>query len=432
MAQDLHALSPDIISKQATINIGIVGHVAHGKSTVVKAISGIKTVRFKDELKRNITIKIGYANAKIFKCLKCPRPGCYQSLGSGVENATCKMCGELMTLLRHVSFVDCPGHEHLMATMLSGSAVMDSALLLIAGNEICPQPQTMEHLVAIEIMKLNNIIVVQNKIDLVREREAREQYQKIQSFLKDTIAEGAPIIPVSAQLGYNADVLCEYIVKKINIPKRVFTYPPRMIVIRSFDVNKPGSEVRNLKGGVAGGSILQGILRIGQEIEIRPGILTRTTRGLTCKPIFSRVISLFAEENSLELAVPGGLIGVGTQLDPVLCRANRLVGQVLGTPGTLPPIMYSLEVEYTLMSRLIGIKTELGQKQSKVQKMAKGEVLMVNIGSTTTGGRVDNINGKMVKLILTAPVCTEIGEKIAMSRRYANHWRLIGWGIIKN
>jgi len=86
-----------------------------------------------------------------------------------------------------------------------------------------------------------------------------------------------------------------------------------MILIRSFDVNKPGSEVEELKGGVAGGSILQGVLRMGQEIEIRPGIITKHESGETiCRPIRSKIISLLAEKNELQFAVPGGLIGVGT------------------------------------------------------------------------------------------------------------------------
>lgn len=90
-----------------------------------------------------------------------------------------------------------------------------------------------------------------------------------------------------------------------------------MIVIRSFDVNKPGSEVDDLKGGVAGGSILQGVLRMGQEIEIRPGIITKTADGkVKCLPVFSRIVSLFAEQNELQYAVPGGLIGVGTTVRP--------------------------------------------------------------------------------------------------------------------
>jgi translation initiation factor 2 subunit 3 len=262
-----------------------------------------------------------------------------------------------MKLIRHVSFVDCPGHDILMATMLNGAAVMDAALLLVAGNETCPQPQTSEHLAAVEIMKLANIIILQNKVDLIKEAQALEHQKSITAFVKGslidclatcnrlknvnpgTVAESSPIIPISAQLKYNIDAVNEHIVKRITIPIRDFTSDPRLIVIRSFDVNKPGAEVDDLKGGVAGGSILMGVLRLGQEVEIRPGIVTKDSAGRTkCKPIFSRIMSLLAENNLLDFAVPGGLIGVGTRIDPTLCRADRLVGQVLGAVGKLPKI----------------------------------------------------------------------------------------------
>ena len=120
---------------------------------------------------------------------------------------------------------------------------------LLAANETCPQPQTSEHLAAIGIMKLNSILVLQNKIDLVREAQAKEQYQQIIDFVKGkqlffpyceyirmslfvwlgTNAEGAPIIPISAQLKYNIEVICEYITRKIPVPLRDFSSKPRLI-----------------------------------------------------------------------------------------------------------------------------------------------------------------------------------------------------------
>jgi translation initiation factor 2 subunit 3 len=314
--------------------------------------------------------------------------------------------------------------------MLSGAAVMDAALLLIAGNESCPQPQTSEHLAAIEIMKLNHIIILQNKVDLMREASAEEHYQSILKFIRGTVADGSPIIPISAQLKYNIDAINEALVSKIPVPIRDFTATPHMIVIRSFDVNKPGAEIDDLKGGVAGGSILTGVLKLGDEIEIRPGIVTKTEKGqIQCKPIFSRIVSLFAENNDLKFAVPGGLIGVGTRVDPTLCRADRLVGFVLGLKGRLPSIYTDLEVNYFLLRRLLGVKTADG-KQAKVAKLTKNEILMVNIGSTATGAKVIAVKADVAKLQLTSPACTQDGEKIALSRRIDKHWRLIGWATI--
>ncbi|GBG68943.1 hypothetical protein CBR_g3642 [Chara braunii] len=436
--EKLHPLSPEVISRQATINIGTIGHVAHGKSTVVKAISGVQTVRFKNELERNITIKLGYANAKIYKCEddRCPRPACYKAYGSAKEdNPPCDVPGfenKRMKLLRHVSFVDCPGHDILMATMLNGAAIMDGALLLIAGNESCPQPQTSEHLAAVEIMRLKHIIILQNKVDLIQESVALNQHDSIKSFIQGTIAESAPVVPISAQLKYNIDVVCEYITNKVPVPVRDFVSPPNMIVIRSFDVNKPGAEVDDIKGGVAGGSILRGVLRLGQDVEVRPGIVSKDAEGrIKCSPIYSRIISLFAEQNELQFAVPGGLIGVGTTIDPTLTRADRLVGQVLGEVGKLPDVFIELEVNFFLLRRLLGVRTKGSEKQGKVAKLAKSEILMLNIGSMCTGARVVAVRNDLAKLQLTSPVCTKQGEKIALSRRVEKHWRLIGWGQIQ-
>merc|ERR1719171_2530806 len=334
------------------------------------------------------------------------------------------MNGFKFRLVRHVSFVDCPGHDILMATMLNGAAVMDAALLLVAGNETCPQPQTSEHLAAVEIMRLKHIIILQNKVELVKEAQAQAQHEEIKRFVAGTAADESPIIPISAVLKYNLDVVCEYLCTQVPIPPRDFTSHPVMIIIRSFDVNKPGQEVKELKGGVAGGSILKGVLKVADEIEIRPGIVSKDPAGgFVCRPIRSRIIELYA--------VPGGLIGVGTKIDPTLTRADRLVGQVLGHPGKLPNIFVEIEVKYYLLRRLLGVKTEGDAKAGKVSKLKKAEVLMVNIGSTAAGGRIVTIKqNDVAKIILTNPVCTQEGDKVAVSRRIEKHWRLIGWGQI--
>jgi len=282
-------------------------------------------------------------------------------------------------------------------------------------------------------MKLQHLIILQNKIDLVPEALAQKQYTQIKDFVKGTVAETAPVIPISAQLKFNVDVLCEYICRRIPIPVRDFSASPRLIVIRSFDVNKPGTEVDDLKGGVAGGSILQGVLKQGDEIEIRPGIVSREAGdNLKCTPIRSRIVSLFAEQNTLKFAVPGGLIGVGTMIDPTLLRQDRLVGQVLGEPGKLPNVYSELEISYYLLRRLLGIKSEGGDQKSKsrIARLEIGEVLMVNVSSTSTGGRVIAVKQDLAKVVLVQPVCTVEKEKIALSRRIDKHWRLIGWGQI--
>lgn len=433
----LDVLSPHVISRQATINIGTIGHVAHGKSKFVEAISGVNTVKHTKEKVRNITIYLGYANAKIFKCPKCPPPDCYKSYSSDKEdNPACPNpgCDQALKLVRHVSFVDCPGHDVLMATMLTGAAVMDAALLLVASNMPCPQPQTSEHLAAVEIMKLNHIIILQNKIDLLvkDEKLALKNYEEIKSFIQGTRAEKSPIVPISAQLKYNIDAACHYIQEYIPVPVRDFTSAPEMIIIRSFDINKPGKEIEELKGGVAGGSILRGVLRVGDQIEIRPGIIVRDAENKVshCVPIFSTIVSLLAENNDLAYAVPGGLIGVGLNIDPSLTKSNKLVGNILGHSKKLPQVYKKIEISYYLLRKLLGVRADA--TSTKVKKITKGEVLMVNVGSTSTGGSVDSVEEQKIKISLVGnPVCAQVGEKVTISRRIENKWRLIGWGVLE-
>lgn len=332
---EITPLTPEVMSRQATINVGTIGHVAHGKTTVVKCISGVNTFRHKVEQERRFTYKLGYANAKLYKCNVCQGPIAYKSFGSEAEDIIkCPNngCEGNLQLQRHISFVDCPGHDILMATMLNGAAVMDAALLLVAANEPCPQPQTSEHLAAVEKMNLKHIIILQNKIDMVvkdnkRESVAKEQFLQIKKFVKGTNAQNSSIIPISAQYKYNIDVVIEHLCK-IPIPTRDFISSPKFIVVRSFDINLPGTSLEEIKGGVAGGTLLRGVLRVGDDVEIRPGNIVRTADEIKCTPLYTKITSLQAEKNDLLFAVPGGLIGVGTNLDPYLTRQNYLVGKV--------------------------------------------------------------------------------------------------------
>ena len=264
------------------VNIGLVGHVDHGKTTLTEALTGKWTDTHSEEIKRGITIRLGYADATFYKCKKCPEPVCYCS------TPKCPVCFGDAEPIRTVSFVDAPGHRTLMATVLSGTAIMDGALLLIAADEKCPQPQTFEHLMALNIAGVENIIIVQNKIDAVSPERAEENYKEIKEFVKGTIAEKAPIIPISALQRVNIDLLIEAIQKYIPTPKRDPNLVPKMYVARTFDVNRPGTPIEKLKGGVLGGSLIQGKLKLGDEIEIKPGVKI----GEGYRPITTKVIGL--------------------------------------------------------------------------------------------------------------------------------------------
>ncbi|MBI5681145.1 MAG: translation initiation factor IF-2 subunit gamma [Methanobacterium sp.] len=405
---------------QSEINIGLVGHVDHGKTTLTKALSGIWTDTHSEETKRGISIRLGYADITFRKCTECPAPQCYTTA------LVCDNCGGETETLRRVSFVDSPGHETLMATMLSGAAIMDGAVLVIAANEPCPQPQTKEHLMALDVIGVKNVIVVQNKIDIVSKERAIESYNEIKEFVKGTCAEEAPIIPISAQQGANIDILIEMIQERIETPERLIDKPARMYVARSFDINKPGCAPQQISGGVMGGSLIQGKLKLGDKIEIKPGIQIKTKGKTEWTSLTSEIVGLNTASEHVEEVNPGGLIGVGTKLDPALTKADSLSGSVAGEPGTLPPILHQFTMKTQLLDRVVGTKEE-----KDVEPIKSSELLMINIGTATTIGVVSSARKDTADVTLKLPVCAETGQRVALSRRVGARWRLIGYGIIK-
>jgi len=408
------------VPSQPETNIGMIGHVDHGKTMLTKALTGEWTDRHSEEVKRGISIRLGYADVAFYKCKNCDAPECY------TNQPTCPNCKGECELLRSVSFVDAPGHETLMATMLSGAAIMNGALLLVAANEKCPQPQTREHLMALSIIGVDKVIVVQNKIDIVSKEQARENFKEIQDFIKGTIAEKAPIIPISAHHDVNIDMLIEAIEKTIPTPKWDRSKPARMYVARSFDINVPGTEIDQLKGGVIGGSLTQGKLKIGDEIEIRPGRKVEVGSKVSWETITTKVRSLYAGGTALDVAGPGGLVAIGTGLDPTYSKSDSFVGRLAGVPGTLPEVTSELTFKTELMQRVVGVASELA-----VDALKTNEPLMLSVGTATTVGVVTSGRSGSAEVSLKIPVCVEKGQRIAISRRISGKWRLIGYGVVE-
>ncbi len=404
------------IPRQPETNIGTAGHVDHGKSTIVEAITGVWTSAHSEELRRGITIRVGYADASIYKCPNCPAPQNYST------SPKCPNCGTQGELRRVISFVDCPGHESLMANMLSGAALMDGAVLVIAANEKVPQPQTREHLLAIQMLGTKQIVIAQNKVDLVSDAEAKANYNSIKSFVAGTFAENAPIIPLSAQHKLNIDALLQAIDENIKIAQRDPNAPPMMQVLRSFDINKPGSAIDSLKGGVLGGTLLQGVFNSGDEIEIRPGLADEKSRY---EPVYTKVASLVTGAGITETVKPGGLIAVGTELDPFLTKSDALVGSLIGRPDELPPVHETMSIDTQLFDLAVG-----APEMIKVEKIKTGEALRLNVGTSVTLGVVSSAKDSSIQLKLRRPVCAPKGSRVAISRRIGERWRLIGSGTI--
>lgn len=400
--------------KQSEFNIGTLGHVDHGKTTLTAAITHQWTDTHSESVKRSMTIKLGYADATISKC----------ESKDGVTYTTAETCldGSKATPVRKISLLDAPGHETLMATAIAGSSIIDAALFVISAAEPVPAPQTREHLMIINALNIDRVVVVQTKIDVVGRQKAEANYQQIKQFLKGSRIENAPIVPVMANKNINVDqVLAE--IMNLKMPERDTKSDPIMYIARSFDVNRPGTAIKDLRGGVIGGSIIRGKFKVGDEIEIRPGFNTAKdkTKRESYEPIFTRIESLSAGHDTLDEAVAGGLIAIGTDVDPSFTKADGLVGQVLGLAGKLPEPLQSAELNYFSLNR------------SDIPKQAfrEGEPVLLGIGTGTVVGYVKKARKNGIQIDFKHTVCIDKTSKVSVLRNFAQRWRLSGYGVLK-
>jgi len=380
------------------INVGVVGHIDHGKTTLLSRLTGKFTDTHSEELKRGITIKLGYAELIIHQ--------------DGDKYTTDK--GKP---IRYVSFIDAPGHEMLMATMLSGAAIIDSAILVIAANEGI-KPQTKEHFMALQAKKIKNII------DLVSREKVIENYKKIKEFVKGTIAENAPIIPISAQQNVNIDKLLEAL-SEIPIPERDETKDPIFLIARSFDINKPGTEIKNLHGGVLGGILKQGKLKVGEKIEIKPGRTVKKNNQYSYEPITTKIISLHKGNSLVNEIFPGASISIETELDPFMTKTDSLTGSVVSTIGKLPEITSKVKIKVELFKEVLG-----EEQKEKVTNLKTKEMLMLSVNTTITVGTVEKISDDLIEMNLNIPIVALKGDNVGVARNINGHWRLIGFGEI--
>jgi translation initiation factor 2 subunit 3 len=399
--------------KQSEMNIGTLGHVDHGKTTLTAALTHQWTDKHSESVKRSMTIKLGYADAAIRRCKG----------SSQYPFTTEDKCpdGSESEIVRRISLLDAPGHETLMATAIAGSSLIDAALFVISAAEPAPMPQTREHLMLINALGIKNVIIVQTKIDVVGKEKAKRHYEQIKNFVKGSRIEGAPIIPVMANKNINVDALLDEIMK-IKVPERDLNADPVLYVARSFDVNKPGTPIKDLVGGVIGGSIARGRFKVGDEIEIRPGINTARDKSKreSFEPIITRIESLSAGSEHLNEAIPGGLVAIGTTADPALSKADGLVGQIVGHVGKLPDSSNSIAINYSSLNR-----TDLPKQAFKPD-----ELVLLGIGTGTVVGYITKIKKSRLEISLKHTICADKAEKISVLRNYGQRWKLSGYGIL--
>jgi len=406
----------EAIPKQSQLNVGTLGHVDHGKTTLTYAITHVWTDVHSESVKRSMTIKLGYSDVVIWKCGEKNVPDAYTTDMKCANEVGAKP-------MRRISLLDAPGHETLMATAIAGSNIIDSVLFVIAATEPCPMPQTKEHLMIINALGIKNAIIAQTKIDIVGREQAIKHYNQIKSFIKGSSIEKARIIPVMPNRNVNVDVVLQELAN-IEVPKRDTESNPMMYVARSFDVNRPGSKIKDLKGGIVGGSIIRGKFKVGDEIEIRPGV--NISKGKqqkeTYEPIITKIESLIADKDSLEEAIAGGLIAIGTGMDPALTKADSLVGQVVGKVGKLPEISTSIEIKYESLNR----------DDLPKQAFKPNEPLLLGVGTGTNVGYVKTAKKNSLSIELRHAACIDKNSKISVLRNFSQRWRLSGYGTVIN
>jgi len=417
----------DFIKTQPVINLGIIGSVSNGKSSVTKCLTGKSTQAHTDEKKRNITIRLGYANCKIFKCPNCEEPKCYQSTGLDIATMNCKHCNSIMTLVNHLSICDVPGHNLFMSAMMNGTSIMDSTILIeSAVNKELPAPQTIEHLLCTNISKIPNTVICLNKLDLVKRNEAKTIMKNLKLDLQETQAKDSYIIPISASMNLNIDVLCQELTKLKPYDKD-YNSPAIMFIVRSFNINKCGIEISNLKGGVIGGSIIKGTLNLEDNIIIKPGYFTKSNDSIHrfkyC-PLVSKVQSINSEKTSLSKAVSGGLIGVQLDIDPTMTANDKLVGNIL--------LESSISDSYKVYENL-ELEFEQFRKDYDFD-LTEEQKIVININSAHCHAKIINIvKEPIIKLIIELtdrPICSKLNDYCTISIIDNDFMQILGRGKI--
>lgn len=457
---DINALRDidEIMQNQAVINVGLVGHVANGKTSVTEYMTGIKTNKHSAEKKQNKTIRLGYANFKIWKCPKC---NSYESSSSDVFRVECDCVSSvssnsesntqtLKKLVNHISIVDCPGHNTLMSTMLNGSSVMDFTILVeSATNTECPAPQTAEHFKATKMARIPNAMILMNKMDIAKRSVIESKMTSIENYVRTETnttqdQQISPIIPVSATFGTNLDIVCEYL-SRLKIPmSRDSTGIFEMLVVRSFDVNKPGitlcnnysndnnndnnnvnnnvqkvkddiTDVRSLKGGVIGGSIVRGRLNVGDRLVILPGRYSRLTQDqkkqknteadFAYEPIRCLAKSIQSEKNDMSSAIAGGLLAIQVSIDPSYTRNDGLTGSIVLKEEDY--MRSDLKSSYLVYDKVIVKITDIMVSQKHISsKFKKDTVIKINVNSNTIKAMILKYSPKTgeLRLFLVKPI----------------------------
>jgi translation initiation factor 2 subunit 3 len=396
--------------KQPILNIGCLGSVSDGKSTTIRQLTGIKTQRHSNEEIRNITIKPGYANMKVWH-----KGGIYTTTSSDEKND-----GELV---HHLSFVDCPGHQELILTMMSSVSLMKGAIIIVSAAEpINKKPQLIQHLAAAKISGLDKIIIIFNKLDLISKDKALERKEELDILLEKLNIKPKYIIPTALNKKLGLD----------NVVKAIMeVFPPELSleddaktefkITRSFDVNKPGINWDKIQGGIFGGSLISGKLKIGDKIEIRPGQWSKDKNGkFIVNPIQTTISSIQSDKIKIDDIIPGGLIAIGSDIDPFYCKDDKLAGSIVGHVSCLPNIYQNVNIILHLTNEFDG---DWKPKKNEIVFIQNGNI---NIQASLTDFKNDNYTFSLSK-----PTCVNDNALILICINIDRILKIVAFGNFK-
>lgn len=395
------------MENQPTLNIGCLGNVSDGKSTLVYSLTNEKTQKHSSEQIRNISIKLGYANCKIYLCDKCEYPENIYSTTSEIFRYECPKCNNDTKLVKHFSFVDCPGHNDLLMTMLNSIDILDAGIFVIGANDkLENKKQLEEHLQITKILSIKDYIVCLNKADLVSNEILSFKYQQIKKKMEEYSLD-PPIIPTCFNYGINKEYLLHYLKDLPEIDKSQDKLKIR--ITRSFDINKAGIKISDLKGGVIGGSIISGSIKINDIIKIYPGYIIENKYY----PLTATVTSLKSGNNNLTKAITGGLIAIGLDIDPNITKNDNLIGHtiIMTNDDNIPKVYIAISLELTWIN----------QKDIKIN-----EHLYLSINSKNITGKVVKIIDNKIMLYLNSP--SVLSDNLIPVSFKDNNYQIIAYG----
>jgi len=397
------------------INICTLGSVADGKSSMVKMLTGEKTQRDSRELKRNITINAGYANLKIWNCEKC---NLKYSSGEQSDEFICPECSNICILNKYISFADCPGHQELIITTMSSISLMKGAIVIVSvENSLKEKPQLKQHLLTAKLAGITKLIICLNKCDLQDKTIVMERYNELNKILKELDIIPLKIIPTSFTNNCGKDELIDSIDQYFNNDENENNNLTNFRITRTFDINKPGTPYDQVSGGCLGGTLMSGKLKVGDIVEVRPGILTKNKNGrYDHEPLTTTLLSFETNNNQIDEINPGGLVSIKTTIDPYYCKGNNMLsGNVLGKPEDLPSVYHDIDINYTSIN--------------DVWKPKNGDQVFLQIENMCSEARLTKFKNDKYSFQLIKPACISNTSKILVCRKQPTI-TIMGYGFI--